>query len=237
MTDQNNKEVIIIIGPPGSGKGTQASLLSDRFGFYYFETSKIIERKVMRAKKGDVQAVEGKNYSLIKERKKWETGDLCSPPLVSFWVKERIRELAQENKGIVFAGSPRTVYEAEQIMPVLEELYGKKNIRIILFELKPEDSIWRNSNRRICELMRHPILYNKETEALTKCPLDGSRLIRRGKLDDLETIKIRLKEYQEHTFPVIEHLEREGFGVVKIDASPSPAEVFKRVLEASQLKL
>ena len=227
---KTSKLVIIIIGPPGSGKGTQATLLADKLGLYYFETSKIIEPKIMNAKPGDYQIIEGKKYYLTEEKRIWETGGLWSPPFVTFWVMEKIKELAKKGEGIVFAGSPRTLYEAKKIMPLLNKLYGKKNIKIILFTLSPKTSIWRNSHRRICELLRHPILYNEETKKLTKCPLDGSKLIKRGKLDNPETIKVRIKEYKERTLPIIEYFQKQGYQVEKISAAPPPAVIFKRIL-------
>ena len=229
MPEQEDKRIVIIIGPPGAGKGTQASLLADKLNLYYFETSKIIEKRVMKAEEGDVQEVEGKKYPLLKEKQNWEQGDLCSPPLVSFWVKQEINKLFQQDHSIVFAGSPRTMYEAQEIIPLLEKLYGKDKIKIALFNLKAKDSIWRNSHRRICKLMRHPIIYNEETKDLTKCPLDGSALQKRGKLDEVETIKIRLKEYQEKTLPMIDYFKEEGFNVGEIDAGQSPAEVFQQI--------
>jgi len=229
-----SKQVIIIIGPPGSGKGTQATLLADKLGLYYLETSKIIEPKIMNAKPGDYQIIEGKKYYLVEEKRIWETGGLWSPPFVSFWVKEKIKELSEKGEGIVFAGSPRTLYEAENIMPLLSKLYGKKNIKIILFTLSPKASIFRNSHRRICQLLRHPILYNEETKKLTKCPLDGSKLIKRKKLDDPETIKVRLKEYKRQTLPIIEYFKKQGFEVKKISAAPPPAVIFKRILRELQ---
>jgi len=231
---QKNKSVVIIIGPPGSGKGTQALLLADKLGLYYFETSKIIEEKIMNAKPGEYQVVNGEKYYLKDQKKIWETGGLCSPPLVTYWVKEKIKQLAKEDQGIVFAGTPRTLYEAGEVMPLLVKLYGKKNIQIILFTLSPKTSIWRNSHRRICELMRHPILYNNETKNLKKCPLDGSRLIKRKKLDDPETIRIRLKEYRRQTLPIIDYFQKQGFRVKKISAAPPPAVIFKKVLRELQ---
>ncbi len=223
--------VVIIMGPPGSGKGTQAQLVADRFGFFCLEPSRIIEQKVMDAKEGEAQVVDGKEYSYAEEKKNWETGELCSPPIVTFWVQEKIRQVFEEKKGIVFTGSPRTLYEAEKIMPLIEELYGKENIKIVLLELRPEDSIFRNSHRRICELMRHPILYNQETKHLTACPLDGSKLMRRKKLDDPETIKTRLEVYKKETYPAIDYFQKNEFAIARIDASPSPSEVFENILE------
>jgi len=234
MAKINNQQIIIILGPPGAGKGTQATLLADKLGLFYFETSKIIEQKVMNADRGEVEKVGDKEYDLLAEKKRWEEGILCSPPLVALWVNQRIRELAEQGESIVIAGSPRTLPETKGIMPAMAEFYGEENIKVILLELKAEDSLWRNSHRRICQLMRHPILFNKETEKLTKCPLDGSSLIRREKLDDPEIIKIRLREYQERTLPIVDYLEKEGYKITKIDASPAPADVFNNVFEATK---
>lgn len=229
--------VIILLGPPGSGKGTQAELISEKLNLYYIETSKIIEVNVMKAKAGDFVKIKGKKYSLLSEKNLWQTGKLCTPEVVSFWMKNKIKELSKEERGLVFAGSPRTLYEGKEIIPLLKKLYGSKNIKVILIQISPEETIFRNSNRRICELMRHPILYSKETEKLKKCPLDGSKLRKRKGLDDPEVIKVRLKEYQERTFPLIEYFEKQGLEVKKINGSPPPADVFFALLKSLKSKM
>jgi len=226
------KKVIIILGPPGAGKGTQALLLADKLGLYYFETSKIIENKVSETNKDNLVKVGGKEYFLKEEKKLWEEGKLCSPLLVAFWVNQKIQDLSAKGESIVFAGSPRTLPETKKIMPLITKLYGKESIKILLFELDPEDSIYRNSHRRICELLRHPILFNEETKDLTMCPLDGSKLVRRKKLDDPETIKVRIEEYKKRTLPIVSYLEDNDYNIKRIDASPTPAEVFNNIFKA-----
>ncbi|MDI6882974.1 MAG: nucleoside monophosphate kinase [Patescibacteria group bacterium] len=223
---------IILLGPPGSGKGTQAELLAERLGWYYLETSKVLEEIFNKAKKGEFVKVGGKKYFFSKEKNFWETGILNSPPFVSYVVKQKIKELQKKGKSLIMAGSPRTLYEGKEIIPLLEKLCGKKNIRVILIEVPAKESIFRNSHRRICQLMRHPILYSKETSRLKKCPLDGSKLIKRKGLDDPKTIKVRLKEYQKRTFPLIDYFKKEGLKVKKINGSPPPAVVFKDILKA-----
>ena len=142
--------VVIILGPPGSGKGTQAELIAGKFNLYNLETSKIIESKVMKAKKGEYALVDGKKYYYSHEKELWAKGILCSPPFVSFLVRNQVQELAEVNRGIVMSGSPRTLPEGQDIIPLLKKLYGAHNVKVILLELTPEQTIWRNSNRRIC---------------------------------------------------------------------------------------
>ncbi len=226
-----NPKVIILMGPPGSGKGTQAELLAEKLNLYYLETSKILEEKFQEIKENEFVTVAGKKYFLREEKKSWETGLLCSPPFVTYLVEEKIKKLFKEGKNLVLAGSPRTLYEGKKIIPLLIKLYGRKNIKTIEITLSPEQSIWRNAHRRICQLMRHPILYTKETAKLIRCPLDGSRLIKREGLDDPETIKIRLKEYKERTYPLINYFKKERLKVTKIDGSPPPSDVFEDILK------
>jgi len=233
-----NKQIIILLGAPGAGKGTQAELLSDKLNLYYFETSKILEQKFHESEDFSsdsperVIEVEGERYDILDEKKLWKEGKLCSPPFVTYLVKEKIKKLAGQGEGLVLAGSPRTIYEGEKIIPLLKELYGLENIKTVLIEISPEETLFRNTHRRICELMRHPILYNEETKNLKICPLDGSRLVERKGLDDPETIKIRLKEYKERTLPLVDFFEKQEIRVKKINGEQTVADVHKDILKA-----
>jgi len=222
--------IIVIIGPPSSGKGTQSELLAEKFNFYYFETSRIIVSKLEGVNKNDFVLVNGKKYFLLKEKKMREKGELMSPPLITFWVKEKIRELAKDKKPIVFSGSPRTLYEGKEIIPLLKKLYGKNKILVLILELSEKEIIFRGTKRRTCALMRHPILYSKETLNLKKCPIDGSKLEIR-KDDSSEAIKIRIKEYQERTLPLIDYFEKEGLSIKKINGEQSVENVFNDILK------
>lgn len=220
-----NKQIIVLFGAPGAGKGTQAGLLADRIGLYYVETSKLLERKFKSS---------SKNPQVIKEKKLWEDGILCSPPFVVKIIKEAIEKLSKQGENLIIAGSPRTVFEAEKIIPLLKKLYGEKNIKVFLIEISPKETIFRNSHRKICELMRHPIIYNKETKNLKICPLDGSKLVRRKNLDDVETIKTRLEEYKNRTLPVLDLFKKQGIKISKINGEQSVAKVFEDI--ASKIK-
>lgn len=226
-----SKQVIILFGQPGAGKGTQAELLDEKLSAYYFETSKILEAAFNEGDLNKSFEIEGKIYKVKDEKEIWLKGVLCSPPFVTQLVKEKIKELADEERSIILSGSPRTMYEGERILPLLIELYGKENIKFVLIEISPETTIFRNTHRKICELMRHSILYNKETEPLTICPIDGSKLMKREGLDDAETITIRLKEYRERTFPLTEYFEKQGIEIKKVNGEQSVADVHKDILE------
>lgn len=225
------KQVVIILAPPGSGKGTQSTLLSDKLGLHYFETSKILEQAFANQAQEFIEA-EGKKYYKKDEEKLWQEGILCSPPFVTVLVQEKIKKLFKAGEGIIFAGSPRTLYEGERIIPLLKELYSQENIKAVLIKLSAKESIFRNSHRRICELMRHPILYTKETAELDKCPLDGSKLVKRKGLDDPETIKVRLKEFKDRTFPLVDFFKKQGLEIKEVNGEQPVADVFNDILKA-----
>jgi adenylate kinase len=223
------KKIVILFGPPGAGKGTQAELLADKTGYYHLESSKVIEHCFNTENPEKVFEIEGKSYKVADEKEIWLSGKLNNPPFVVNLLVEKIKELAEQEKSIIFSGSPRTVYEADIEAPLLIKLYGLENITFFMLDIKPETTIHRNSNRRICELVRHSILFTKETEHLTLCPLDGSKLVRRG-LDDPKVITKRLEEFKERTYPIAADIEKQGIKVHKINGEPSVAQVHENIM-------
>ncbi len=218
----NRKWAVILIGPPGSGKGTQAELLAEKFGLIHVETSKIIENKFKNAAPND---------EIINQQKKiWEEGGINSPELVTQWVLENVRSLHDKGIGIVFSASPRTIYEAEQEMPVFEELYGRDNVKAIHLNLTKEESIKRNSSRRICEANRHTIPDFPMFKDVTTCPKDGSPLLKR-KLDTPETIGVRYEVYLRQTQPALSFLQENGYKVLEIEGEQDIDKVFEDILK------
>lgn len=235
MRNSKKLRVIIILGPPGSGKGTQSELLAEKTGLYHIETSEIIEKNLIGIKPSDFVKVGREKFFLTEEKKLRESGGLMSPPLIAFWTKNKVKEVHQREWGIIFSGSPRTLFEGKEVLPLLKKLYSLENIQLVLLDITEEDSIWRNSHRRTCKLLRHPIVWLPETKNLKKCSLDGSELVRR-KDDNPEIIRTRLKEFRERTLPLINYFKKEGVKVKKINGSLPPAEVFSAILKAVKLE-
>ena len=226
-----DKKVIIIIGSPGAGKGTQAELLAEKLNLFYFETSQILEESWQKANKNDYLIVAGKKFYLLDEKKLFDKGILCSPMFVSSVVKKKIKKLAKESKNIVLAGSPRTLYEGKELIPFLGDVYGIDNILVLEIKISDKESIWRNTKRKICSSCRHPIPYTSETKNLKKCPKCGGKLITRT-LDNKDVIKIRLEEYKKRTYPLFKYFKKIGLTIKEIDGEQSIENVSKDILKA-----
>jgi adenylate kinase len=216
------KQIVVFIAPPGAGKGTQAELLAQKFGFYQLETSKIIEEKFKKADPADEK--------LQEEKKRWLSGELTDPHLVVSWFCERIRTLVAEGKSLVLSGSLRTLYETEKMLPILDDLVGHDNIKIFHILLSEEESIKRNSSRRICEKNRHSIPNFPEYKDTTVCPWDGSLLVKRA-LDKPEIIKERYRVYKKETEPVFDYLEKQGHKIITINGEQPIEKVSEDILK------
>lgn len=221
----------MVIGSPGAGKGTQVNLLSEKLGFYHFKTSAIVGRIIEEADPGSFVEIEGDKYYFEEQKKLRADGKLWDDAFVTYFTNEKVKELHGEGKNIIFDGYPRTLYEAKHTIPILKDLYGKDNVEFLYIEISEEEAIFRNTHRRECELMRHPVLYSEENSKLTKCQIDGSDLVER-KDDDSEIIKVRLGEFREKTMSILSVVEEENIKIHNINGSPAPVKVFENVLKA-----
>lgn len=222
LDGEHKKWAVILIGPIGSGKGTQAELLAEKFGLTHIETSKLLEEKFNNADSGDI--------FLMEQKKLWETGILNKPEFVVGILVDKIKELRNQEAGIIFSASPRTLYEAEKEMPVLEDLFGRENIRVVHIQIGENESIKRNSHRRICKANRHPIPNFPEFKNIKVCPRDGSELITRT-LDNPEVIKVRYQEYLNRTEPILDFLKKRGYGLIDVNGEQAIEKVFHDILD------
>jgi len=219
------KKAIIIYGLPGSGKGTQANLIADKFNFVHFDTGKYIERYV--------HDPENQKNNLVKrERLNFDKGILCSPEWVLKIVREKSISLAKAGYDVIFSGSPRTIFETFGddknigIIKILEKEYGKKNIKILFLKISPETSIRRNSGRLICPICGAVII--SYVHKNMTCPICLSKLKKRT-LDNPKVIRIRHKEYMERTGPILDKLKKRGYKICEINGEQLPAKVLNAV--------
>jgi len=228
---KDRKFVVIIIGPPGAGKGTQAELLAKKLNLYYFETARVLEESWANAKKSDYIEIDGgEKFYLLDEKKLFDKGILCSPPFVSFVAKKKIKELAEQNKNIILAGSPRTLHEGKELMPFIIDLYRVENILVLELKISDKQAIWRNTRRKLCSKCRYPVPFTKETQKLKECPKCGGKLVTRT-LDKEDVVKVRLKQYKGRTYPLFKYFKEIGVIVKEINGEQSIEDVFKDILK------
>lgn len=213
-------KVIFLIGPPGSGKGTQAELLAKELGFYHFEISKVIEKNFNEADSSDME--------INHQKEHWIKGELVHQELVAKWFIDEVDSLKNQVQGFVFSGSGRNLKEIEEELGYLEKTYGKENIAAVEIKLSEEESVKRNSHRRICSKNRHPIPNFPEYADLKVCPQDGSEIITRP-LDKPEIIRERYQVYLRETRPVIDYFRNSGYQVFQVNGEQSIESVFNDI--------
>ncbi len=224
------KQAVIIYGPPGSGKGTQAELLARKFNFIHFDTGRYIEN-LIRTPGWEKDPV------LRRERKLFDSGILCTPSWVFKVTKEEASRIAKADYGIVFSGSPRTLEEAfgedgkNGLVSHLVKLYGAKNVKTVFLKIRENTTLKRNGHRLVCSVCGLPLLAKAKAK---QCALCAGKMRTRS-LDAPAVIKIRLKEYQSRTYPIIAEMKRQKYAVFPINGEPLPYEVFEKIKKALKL--
>lgn len=219
---KREKIVVAVYGLPGSGKGTQANLIANTFGLVNFDTGKLLESIWYDPKRQSDPVVK-------KEKVLFATGKLNTPSFVLNEVKKKATTLAKAGHGIVFSGSPRTMFEAEGLIPALEKMYGREKMFFFLLDVDHKDSLARNSKRRLCNECKTPLMaLYYPSKAPKYCPVCAGSLYRRT-LDDPKVIPNRLKEYEERTFPIIGYLKKNKYKVVKLNGRKEPFKIFKEI--------
>lgn len=206
---------LILLGPPGSGKGTQGERLEQDLELPYYATGDILRAAV---KQGTAIGQEAKAYM--------DRGDLVPDEVIIGVIAERL-DSPEADDGFILDGFPRTVPQAEALDAKLVEL-GRQLTAVILIDVDDESIVRRLGGRRVCEAKDH-VYHVDFNPPLTDgvCDIDGSPLYIRDD-DKPETIRHRLDQYHEKTSPLTEYYGRQGL-LNRVDGSVDPDEVSESI--------
>lgn len=207
--------IVVLLGPPGAGKGTQADLLAERLGIPKIATGDVLRAAV---RDGTKRGKEAKSYM--------DRGDLV-PDSVILGILQDVMTSPATMKGAILDGAVRTVPQAEGLATMLAEI-GKKVDKVLLFDVDDGELIKRLSTRTVCQGCQTPYM---DREPGSKCEKCGGRLVRR-KDDEPEAVRNRLEVYRTQTEPVIDWYGDHKMRVLKIDADAPVDIVTARALEA-----
>jgi adenylate kinase len=206
---------LVLVGPPGAGKGTQARRLVEDFGLPYVATGDMLREAV---REGTELGLEAKKYM--------NNGDLVPDHLIIAMIIERLAE-PETQHGFILDGFPRTHGQAEALDQELEQL-GRSLTAAILIDVDEDEVMRRLSGRRVCVKNQHNFHVDYDPpKHPDRCDLDGSRLTIRDD-DRPEVVKHRLEEYRGKTEPLIGYYEDQG-KLRRIDGSRSAEEVGSQI--------
>jgi adenylate kinase len=207
--------IIVLLGPPGAGKGTQGDLLAQRLGIPKIATGDVLRAAV---REGTPLGLAAK---AIMDR-----GDLVSDDIILSIIKEALGTPATA-RGAILDGVVRTEAQAAGLERVLDEL-GRKLDAVLMFEVPDDELVKRLSGRTVCESCQTPYTGREPGSRCDKC---GGKLVRR-KDDEPEAVRNRLAVYQRQTAPVIAWYRNDGARLISINAVGSTTDVLKRALIA-----
>jgi adenylate kinase len=185
---------LILLGPPGAGKGTQAQRIVDRYHIPQISTGDILRAAV---KESTPLGMKAKGFM--------DQGQLVPDEIVIGIIEERLK--AKDcDPGFTLDGFPRTIPQAEALQPILTNI-EKKIDHVINIEVDPEELVRRLTGRRTCKncgAMFHLFFQPPKKEGI--CDRCGGTLYQRAD-DKEETIRTRLKEYEKQTAPLIQYYQ------------------------------
>jgi adenylate kinase len=206
---------LVLLGPPGAGKGTQAERLVVDFGLPYYATGNILRAAIEE------------ETELGREAKGYvDEGELVPDELICRVIEERL-DSGEADDGFLLDGFPRTIGQAEMLEQALDNR-GRSLTAVLLIDVTDEEVIRRLSGRRMCVKNGH--VYHVEFDPPKNegiCDQDGSRLVQRDD-DRPETIRNRLEVYHEQTEPLIEWYDEKGL-LRHFDGTRTPDEVHARI--------
>jgi len=188
---------IVLLGPPGAGKGTQAELIVKKYGIPQISTGDIFRANIKNGTELGKKAQEYMNK-----------GELVPDELVVDLVKDR---LGQDDckEGFMLDGFPRTVFQAEELDKIMEEK-GLVINSVLNIDVQAEKLIDRIAGRRVCKACGATYNVNtKPTEKEGVCDACGGEVYQRAD-DNRETVENRINVYFSQTAPLIEYYEKAG---------------------------
>ena len=207
---------LILLGPPGAGKGTQAERLREDFSLPHISTGDMLRAEVTQ---GSDLGRQAKRYM--------DAGDLVPDEVIISMIIKRV-EGPDAAEGFLLDGFPRNEQQADALAQALTGL-GRRLSAALLIEVGDDELVRRLAGRRVC--VKNPShIYHVEFDPPKHedvCDQDGSRLIQRDD-DKEETIRRRLQVYHSQTEPLIDYYDRAG-QLRRFDGTRDPDEVHARI--------
>ncbi|MFI5231752.1 MAG: adenylate kinase [Gemmatimonadales bacterium] len=211
--------IVVLLGPPGAGKGTQGERIAAALG-----VPKISTGDVIRA------AIAAGSPLGLKAKAAYDRGDLVPDDVIMGIIRETIAA-PQQARGVILDGVVRTVPQAEGLADVLKTL-GRKLDVVMLFEIPDELLVSRLSARTVCDACSTPFTGRAPGELHADCPKAPKGHLMRRKDDEPEAVRNRLRVYQAQTAPVIAWYAAHGANIAHVDAVGTMEDVAGRALKA-----
>ena len=205
---------LLLLGPPGAGKGTQAERLREDFPLAYVATGDMLREA--RAQGTELGR---------KAQEYMERGDLVPDEVVIGIALERL-SAEDARDGFLLDGFPRTVPQADALAEEMAKL-GRRITAVLLVEVPDEEIVRRISGRRVSKAGRTYHVDYDPPKHKGRCDVDGTQLVQRED-DKPEVVLARLQKYHEATSPLIDYYERQGL-LKRFDGSRSPVEVHDHI--------
>lgn len=204
----------ILLGPPGSGKGTQAKIIAEKLNLHYIGMGDLIRAEIKKNSE--------MGQKLVKAER---VGALVPNELTNILFKQKIESIGK-NENYVIDGYPRSIGQ----LPGIEEFVKQRKIIVFNIVIAPESVARRLSKRRICAKCGK-IYIKEEGDNNNTCDACGGELVKRGDDSNLDSIKERIKVYNDITREVLEYFEKEDL-LVNIDGEPDISVVTRNIMEA-----